>query len=221
MSSGYRLPGMPGAVAVALPDGVFAAYAPTGAVKTPEGPAGDTGRGLPRWRVTERVAARRLLTALVGAVAPAGTGHLSVGSRAGGQPYLPGRPDLEVSLAHSGAVVAAAVHTRGGAVGVDVQEPYPVGDALVRRCCPQDAATLLRHDRPTRDTTVARVWTVQESCAKATGHGLGLRPWRIPVGADQEHGCWRHLRWRTLPPTGGTPWSCAWEPIDDRKGATP
>ncbi|GIJ80007.1 4'-phosphopantetheinyl transferase [Micromonospora phaseoli] len=217
----------PGVRRTALPDGVFVACARLRDLRrSPVDPADSLdlagGRGLPEWRVTERLAARRLLRALVNAVGGT-TRPLTVGHRAGGQPYLPGHPTFEVSLAHSGALVAAAVHTRGGAVGVDVQVPYPVGETLVRRCCPRGADVLLRQGRPARDQAVARIWTAQESCAKATGQGLGIRPWLIPVDPDQEHGRWRQLRWQALPEFDGTPWSCAWEPVDDNagKGATP
>jgi 4'-phosphopantetheinyl transferase len=163
-----------------------------------------------RWRAVERGAARALLRRLLAAVAGPAAARAPLGARERGQPYLVGRPDLEISLSHSDGLVAAAVHTGAGPVGVDIQAPHPVGDRLVRRCCPRHAAELLRLPSPDRDRELAWIWTVQESCAKATGAGLALRPWTIPVAPGHTRGGWRSLRWQALRACSPTPLSCAY-----------
>jgi len=82
-----------------------------------------------------------------------------------GRPRLPGS-DLEVSISHSGDVVAVAV-TTAGPVGVDVEQ-LGVGHAdLVPTVC---TGSELRHVGTAADFYA--YWTRKESVLKATGDGL-------------------------------------------------
>ncbi|GGM47074.1 4'-phosphopantetheinyl transferase family protein [Dactylosporangium sucinum] len=195
--------------ALAVAPGVFVAVG-AGPVEPPR----TAGPGaVRRWRAAERAAARAVLRRLLAAVAGPDAARADLGTRVRGQPYLIGET-VTVSLSHSGGLVAAAVHTGGGMVGVDVQAPYPAGDRLARRCCP----ALLRLPPADRAEELAWVWTVQEACAKATGTGLAARPWTIPVPPGATAGAWRGLRWRTLRGHCRLPLSCAYaEP--NRKGS--
>jgi 4'-phosphopantetheinyl transferase len=137
---------------------------------------------------------------------------MPVAARPGGQPYLPDRPDLAVSLSHTAAWVAAAVRAgRGGEVGVDVQAAVAPSDGMVRRCCtPRARAALAGLPGPSRAVEFAWVWSVQEACVKATGDGIAGLPWTIPVEVGQLAGRWQYLTWSALRDWLPVPVSCAY-----------
>ncbi|MFD5324737.1 4'-phosphopantetheinyl transferase family protein [Streptomyces sp. NPDC127092] len=133
-----------------------------------------------------------------------------VAARPGGRPYLPGRPDLGVSLSHSAGWVAAAVG-RNRDVGVDVQVPAAVGDRLLRFCCAPadaDALTVMAEDRRRRE--FAWIFTAQEACVKAVGAGFAARPWTVPVALGQRAGTWEGVRWSAPRERQPVPVACAW-----------
>jgi 4'-phosphopantetheinyl transferase len=164
---------------------------------------------VPAPRRTEHLAARALLRRLVAEVAGAGAASSPLGSRPGGRPYLTERPDLSVSISHTGGWVAVAVHP-GGAVGIDAQRPVSVGDGLLRRCCTPSARTELAGlPDGARDTEFAWIWAVQEACVKATGAGIAGRPWTIPVEVGQRDGRWRAVHWWALRDVWPIPVGCA------------
>lgn len=145
---------------------------------------------LPPWRAVEYTASRTLLRALLREIGEDLRGG-PVAARPGGRPHLPDRPDLGVSLSHSGGWVAVAVG-RDRDVGVDVQTPAPVGDRLLRLCCsPADAEALTALPEDGRRREFARIFTVQEACVKAVGAGLSGRPWNVPVALGQRTGEWK------------------------------
>ncbi|MFH8713675.1 4'-phosphopantetheinyl transferase family protein [Streptomyces zaomyceticus] len=148
---------------------------------------------LPPWRAVEYTASRTLLRALLREIGEDLRGG-PVAARPGGRPHLPDRPDLGVSLSHSGGWVAVAV-SRDRDVGVDVQTPAPVGDRLLRLCCsPADAEALTALPEDGRRREFARIFTVQEACVKAVGAGLSGRPWNVPVALGQRTGEWKGER---------------------------
>ncbi|MEU0159491.1 4'-phosphopantetheinyl transferase superfamily protein [Streptomyces sp. NPDC006261] len=164
---------------------------------------------LPLWRGEEYAAARTLLRALLREIGEDLRGG-PVAAYPSGRPYLPGRPDLGVSLSHSSGWVAAAVG-RGRDVGVDVQAPAAVGDRLLRLCCPPaDAEALAVMPEARRRREFAWIFTVQEACVKAVGRGLSGRPWDVPVNIGQQTGEWGRVNW--CAPRGGepVPVGCAW-----------
>ncbi|MEW1762024.1 4'-phosphopantetheinyl transferase superfamily protein [Streptomyces cyaneofuscatus] len=164
---------------------------------------------LPPWRAEEYAASRTLLRALLREIGEDVAGG-PVAAHPSGRPYLPGRPDLGVSLSHSSGRVAAAVG-RGCAVGVDVQAPSYVSDRLLGRCCsPADAEALAGMPEARRRREFAWIFTVQEACVKAVGRGLSGRPWNVPVNLGQQAGDWGRVSW--CAPRDGEPFpvGCAW-----------
>ena len=158
----------------------------------------------------ESASARNLLRRLLADVAGVVAAAEPVAARTGGQPFLPRRPGIAVSLSHSGGWVAAAV-SEIGAVGIDVQAPEPASPALLRRCCRAETRRRLSLlPGPERDLEFAWLWTAQEACVKATGEGLAGRPWTVPVTPGQREGVWRDVRWRTLRDRCTVPLSCAY-----------
>ncbi|MEU3747030.1 MULTISPECIES: 4'-phosphopantetheinyl transferase family protein [Streptomyces] len=168
-----------------------------------------TAAGLPPWRALEHTASRTLLRALLREIGE-DLGGGPVAARPGGRPYLPGRPDLGVSLSHSSGWVAAAV-ARDRDVGVDVQSPRAVGDRLLRLCCaPGDAEALSALPEAGRRREFAWIFTVQEACVKATGRGFAGRPWTVPVTLGQRTGTWGQVSWHAPRAAQPVPACCAW-----------
>lgn len=98
-----------------------------------------------------------------------------------GKPYFEGRPDLAVSLSHSGFFAAVALTCAPGgiapAVGVDI-EAVPTGNAadkytsLAKRFfSPGLLAQLLAAAPGDAPQVFARLWTLTEAATKAAGSG--------------------------------------------------
>jgi 4'-phosphopantetheinyl transferase len=165
--------------------------------------------GETHWRTRERAATRALLRRLLAEVCGPDAAGTPLAARRTGQPYLPERPDVTVSLSHSGEWAAAAIGV-GASVGVDVQVPQPAA-RLLRRCCrPAAREVLAGMPSPRRDLEFAWLWTAQEACVKATGAGLAGLPWTIPVEVGQRAGRWHDVRWLSLRDRCRVPVSCAW-----------
>ncbi|HXM58426.1 MAG TPA: 4'-phosphopantetheinyl transferase superfamily protein [Candidatus Dormibacteraeota bacterium] len=158
----------------------------------------------------EGVAVRALLRTLLARVAGERAATTPIAARPSGQPYLPALPGVEVSLSHAGVWMAAAVHTGGGRVGIDVQPALTASDRMVTRCCtPAARAALVGLPEPLRAVELAWIWSVQEACVKATGAGISGRPWTIPVEVGQTAGRWSDLAWSELRGWLPVPVSCA------------
>lgn len=106
------------------------------------------------------------------------------------RPYLPGRPDFNIS--HSGTMVVCAVCTRGR-VGIDVEKikPVPIDDfeRVFSNCEWQRIISNKRS--PLRGFYSA--WTKKEAALKAAGSGLLLPPQQIDVINEQvyiNHNTW-------------------------------
>lgn len=99
-------------------------------------------------------------------------------TRQHGRPRLPGL-DMHVSVAHSGAVVAAAL-SRLGPVGIDVEERTGAPDpALVRRVLAPAESIDSAPDFLT-------YWCRKESAVKATGEGLRVPLTEVVVTSPDE-----------------------------------
>ncbi|GEC06297.1 hypothetical protein SSP24_39520 [Streptomyces spinoverrucosus] len=100
---------------------------------------------------------------------------LRTGQHPGGQPYVVGRPQLSLSIAHSGRYALAAV-ALGARVGVDTEQVARVArlpdDAFLG---PGERAALYAVPRDAERR--AAMWVLKEAAAKLTGQGLraGLR----------------------------------------------
>jgi len=194
--------------------GVLVAFAAVAGLRDvpPAGADARASRDLPDWRRAEFLAARallrRLLADYVDRAGPAAAGS-PILARPSGQPYLQGHPELSISLSHDAGQVAAALGL-GLSVGVDVQVPVPAPAALLRRCCrPPVRATLATLPAADRDHEFAWIWTVQESCVKATGQGIAGRPWTVPVLPGARAGRWHGYRWFSLREHSAVPVSVA------------
>ncbi len=150
-------------------------------------------------RRAEHLAGRALLRWLLAEVAGSAVAAAVIARRPGGQPYLPDRDRVAVSVSHTDGWIAAATAVDGRPVGVDTQVPLAVGAGMLRRCCgPAAAAELAHWDELRRHVEFAWVWTTQEACVKAAGSGLRGLPWQVPVAVSQRAGTWRGLRWVQL-----------------------
>jgi len=206
--------------AVAVADRVHVALASSTALGG-QPAAGDEAAGLPPWWASEHRAVRVLLRQLLTEVAGPEAGATPIAALPGGRPFLPERPDLTVSLSHSGRWMAAAVGV-GPEVGVDVQVPQPASAALLRRCCrPAALAALAGMPQRRRDLEFAWIWTAQEACVKATGAGLAGLPWTIPVEVGQCAGTWQGVRWVSLRDRFSIPLSCAYRPPAGERAVAP
>jgi 4'-phosphopantetheinyl transferase len=143
------------------------------------------GRDWQRYRHTRDASARlvfgvsrMVVKHTAAAVLHVPPGSLDLAYRLGGRPWLRGLgDDLEVSLTHTGELIAVAVSTTGP-VGVDA-EPLDrkISFDLLRDhiCTPEEAAELAELPAAERDRRLLRLWTLKEAYTKALGHGLWRR----------------------------------------------
>jgi phosphopantetheinyl transferase len=158
-------------------------------------------RGRRGWllgRLAVKDAVRHLLWANgVDAVWPA---EIGVVNDERGKPYVTGRhgralPRLEVSISHCAEVAVAFASTtagpsRGGGVGIDVEEVRPRPPETVEFALNRTERELLTNCvRAGGDPEVwfTRFWTAKEAVAKARGTGLAGRPRDFVVVAAGEH----------------------------------
>lgn len=91
-----------------------------------------------------------------------------------GKPYLENGPHF--SLSHGGTLAVLAVSDEP--VGVDVERPRPVKDALVRRCVrPEEQGWLAGES----SKGFFWLWTRKEAVLKCCGRGLSLSPTAFSV----------------------------------------
>jgi phosphopantetheinyl transferase len=161
------------------PLGLHAASALVG-----DGPASATKR-LPQDR-RRSIVARGALVRLVAARAEIATEQVSIGEDAAGRPLLGPENGLEVSIAHSGELVACAVSTRR--VGVDVERvDRPEADDLLaaRICTRAELLGLEAAPERGRRAELVRLWARKEALSKALGIGLALPFERVDVGGPR------------------------------------
>ncbi|GAB2921419.1 4'-phosphopantetheinyl transferase family protein [Streptomyces heilongjiangensis] len=125
---------------------------------------------------TRFAVSRLLLKHAAAAVLGADPADLELARRPNGRPYLRGCGRLDVSLSHTGDVVAVGL-SRLGPVGVDVE---PQGRAAYGTGLEEDVCTA--HERAAlgwlpeedRNAAVIRLWTLKEAYTKALGLGTRL-----------------------------------------------
>lgn len=110
---------------------------------------------------------------LAWALGQAGATDLTLSYGENGKPRLVHHPDIHFSLSHSGTLAVCAVADR--AVGVDVERPRAVSEALVRRVLTAEEQTWLAGQADPKAAFI-RLWTRKESFLKLTGQGLSRRP---------------------------------------------
>jgi 4'-phosphopantetheinyl transferase len=163
----------------------------------------DRYRRTPDAAVRYRFAAARLLIKYTAAAAlGAVPEHLDLAYRLGGRPYLRGFDQLELSLTHTGELMAVGF-SRTGRIGVDVER----ADRLVRLdllagriLTPAELRDLAELTEDERIARAVRIWTLKEAYSKALGQGLrlgfkefGFSPegqLRAPDGSSATRGDW-------------------------------
>ncbi|MEU1820676.1 4'-phosphopantetheinyl transferase superfamily protein [Streptomyces roseifaciens] len=133
--------------------------------------------GIREERTRRRFAASRLLLKYAaGAVLDADPGELELARNPNGRPYLRGCGQLEVSLSHTGDILAVGL-SHVGPIGVDVESSarsiYGTGLAEESFTAYERAALgwLPEQDR---NASMIRLWTLKEAYSKALGLGLRL-----------------------------------------------
>ena len=135
-------------------------------------------RRIPDPTVRYRFVASRLLMKYTAAAALRTAPELlDVSYRLGGRPYLRGFDQLDLSLTHTGELMAVGL-SKDGRIGVDV-EP---ADRRMRfellqtqMCTPTEAAELAPLPQDEQSEQTLRLWTLKEAYTKALGQGMRLR----------------------------------------------
>ncbi|MFE3665678.1 4'-phosphopantetheinyl transferase family protein [Streptomyces sp. NPDC059164] len=136
-----------------------------------------------------RFAATRLLIKYTaGAALGIEPEHLDLSYRLGGRPYLRGFDQIELSLSHTGDLMAVGL-SRTGRIGVDVE---PSGRTvrldLLREqiLTATEAAEIAKLPEALRVPHAVRLWTLKEAYSKALGQGLRLGFKEFGFGRDLE-----------------------------------
>ncbi|AXK31831.1 4-phosphopantetheinyl transferase [Streptomyces armeniacus] len=197
---------------LAVAYGWAAAWVPPGtAQRERELPDGgpDGARRPPPPRVRERrSAARFFFRHTVARALGTSPAYVDLAYMPHGRPYVRGCDGLEVSLSHSGPLLAVALSTRGR-VGVDVEAAdRPLGGAGWERrvCTPRERAVLAAVPGERRTAELVRMWTLKEAYSKALGQGMRYAFDRLgfPSDGPPERSLGPEGHWQ--PVTG---WHCA------------
>lgn len=123
------------------------------------------------------VASRLLMKYTAAAALRTAPECLEVSYRLGGRPYLRGFDQLDLSLTHTGDLMAVGL-SRDGRIGVDV-EPSDRRMRLdvlqAQMCTPTEAAELAPLTENEQSEQALRLWTLKEAYTKALGQGMRLR----------------------------------------------
>ncbi|MBT2402023.1 4'-phosphopantetheinyl transferase superfamily protein [Streptomyces sp. ISL-87] len=137
----------------------------------------DRYRRTPDAAVRYRFAAARLFIKYMAATALGTTPeYLDLAYRLGGRPYLRGFDQLELSLTHTGELMAVGL-SRTGRIGVDVEladRHVPLELLETRILTPTEAQELAELPESERVAHALRLWTLKEAYSKALGQGLRL-----------------------------------------------
>ncbi|WP_406840999.1 4'-phosphopantetheinyl transferase family protein [Streptomyces sp. AHU1] len=141
------------------------------------GPDWDRYRRTPDATVRYRFAAARLLIKYTAAAALGiPPEYLDLAYRLGGRPYLRGFDQIELSLSHTGDLMAVGL-SRTGRIGVDVE---PAGRTVrlelleAQILTPAEAAEIAGLPKAERVPYALKLWTLKEAYSKALGQGLRL-----------------------------------------------
>ena len=130
---------------------------------------------------------------------------LRVIRRDSGQPAIEGRPELSLSLSHSGRLAVLALGSECN-VGVDLERIRTVGHLprLVRRfLAPEEADGILRRPDHERRAAFFRTWVRKEAYLKGLGGGV---PSKLRSFALDEDESGASIRWTSLEPDGSSRW---------------
>ncbi|WP_051717736.1 4'-phosphopantetheinyl transferase family protein [Streptomyces sp. NRRL F-5727] len=154
--------------------------------------------------VRDRFAASRLILKHTAAAAlGADARDIDLAYQTGGRPYLRGLDQIQVSLTHTGDLIAVGI-SRHGRIGVDT-EPLTRTMDFDREhpliCTPAEHAQLAALPDDLRNARMLRLWTLKEAYTKALGQGrrLGFTAFGFaadhdtlltPDGRPAAHGAW-------------------------------
>lgn len=134
-------------------------------------------RRLPDPTVRHRFVASRLLMKYTAAAAlRTDPESLDVSYRLGGRPYLRGFDQIDLSLTHTGDLMAVGL-SRDGRIGVDAEpaDRQMRFDLLqAQMCTPSEAAELAPLPQDEQNAETLRLWTLKEAYTKALGQGMRL-----------------------------------------------
>ncbi len=124
---------------------------------------------------TQHTVGRAMLRVMAAQATGQRPDEIAVAATGEGKPYLPDWPDLQVSVAHTGATVAVA-RVHGAALGVDVESggrgssrPYTLA---ARRFSESERRQFTRVPAAHAHTELLRYWTIKEAIGKALGCGV-------------------------------------------------
>ena len=122
----------------------------------------------------QSAAARRLLSLALEGEYPELAGSFRVEKNERGKPFLAGHEDIQISLSHSGTVVACAI--AGKAVGVDVEQwkKRTGPERVMRKMHVRERELLESCPLEERERTFYDLWVRKESFLKAVEEGLRL-----------------------------------------------
>ncbi len=121
------------------------------------------------------IAGRALVHRLLATLDKAGTRSFLIHVSATGKPYLADRPDLHISISHSGDWVACAV--AGVPVGVDIEriDRRRATSELIEEVCSDEEQRLIRRLSPARrESFFTELWTLKEAWLKRHGAPLDV-----------------------------------------------
>lgn len=84
-----------------------------------------------------------------------------------GKPYIEGRDDLFFNVSNSGDYVAIAVSEKE--VGIDIQKPVKVDEALIKKVISLDDRERMEE---LINTSFNAIWSIKEAYVKLTGEGI-------------------------------------------------
>ena len=94
----------------------------------------------------------------------------------GRKPFLEGYPQVHFNISHCDGMAACAIS--GSPVGVDIENPRPISDALIRKVLTKQEREFFAQkvlDQASREAWFFRFWTLKESYLKYTGEGLSRK----------------------------------------------
>lgn len=100
--------------------------------------------------------------------------ELAIAVTDGGKPWLPGVPDLNITVAHTRRAVVVASMS-GAPIGVDIEHPEAAVQPLrlaQRLFASEEVRAVRELSGEARADWFARIWTIKEAVAKALGVGV-------------------------------------------------
>lgn len=117
-------------------------------------------------------------------------GRIKMETAENGKPFLPGHPELQFNLSHSGNVGLLGV-TLHSAIGVDIEvaRPMPDGEKIAGQFFSvSERQALAATPAGGRKAAFFRCWTRKEAYIKATGQGLSMPLHSFDVSLDRDAG---------------------------------